>query len=102
QSATQPQQAQVGADGTAKFSTSTGQLIVEVVTVKDKSGKTIEGLTAQDFIVTENGVSQTVRYCDFQKIEDTSDPADSLPPPTPETNRPKVASVTRNQIAPEA
>ena len=32
-------------------------LIVQTVSVNDKNGKSIEGLTAKDFVVTENGVS---------------------------------------------
>ena len=34
---------------------STTRLIVQTVTVKDKEGKVIEGLTAKDFSVTEDG-----------------------------------------------
>ena len=44
------------------------QLVVETVVVKDKSGKFIEGLTAKDFTVTENGVSQTVSFCEHQQL----------------------------------
>src|SRR5260370_31578452 len=40
----------------AKFQASS-QLVVEIVSVKDKRGKIIEGLTAKDFTVTENGVA---------------------------------------------
>ena len=40
---------------TVKFQTTT-QLVVEMVSVKDKNGAVIEGLTAKDFTVTENGV----------------------------------------------
>jgi VWFA-related protein len=44
------------------------QLVVETVVVKDKSGKFIEGLTAKDFTVTENGVPQTVSFCEHQQL----------------------------------
>src|SRR4249919_3973011 len=36
----------------------TSHLIVHTVSVKDKQGKPIEGLTAKDFIVTEDNVRQ--------------------------------------------
>jgi VWFA-related protein len=38
------------------------------VVVKDRSGKPIEGLSAKDFIVTENGAPQTLRYCEYQEL----------------------------------
>ena len=36
--------------------------------VKDKNGNPIEGLTAKDFTVTENGVPQTIRFCEHQEF----------------------------------
>src|ERR1700720_290019 len=71
----------------AKFQAS-AQLVVEIVSVKDKNGKVIEGLTAKDFTVTENGAPQTIRSCEFQKVQDSPDIV-------------KVESVTRKQISPE-
>jgi VWFA-related protein len=94
----QPASAQNGADGTVTFRTNS-QLVVETVVVKDKNGKTIEGLTAKDFTVTEDGVPQTIQFCDFQKLEDAA-PGFAV---RPESRTPQAAvpSVTRNQIAPE-
>ena len=66
---TPPPAAQTPSGGPVTFST-TAQLVVEVVTVTDKSGKPVEGLTAKDFNVSENGVPQTVRFCEFQKLEE--------------------------------
>ena len=57
----------------AQFSTST-QLVIETVSVTGKDGRPVEGLTAKDFVVTENGVPQTVAICEFQKL------AAALPP----------------------
>ncbi len=64
------QNAPAGAAGTTTFQSST-QLVVETVTVKDKSGKFVEGLTAKDFTVTEDGTPQPIRFFEFQKLPDT-------------------------------
>src|SRR3954454_20104400 len=86
-----------------KFTSST-QLVVEIVSVKDKSGNIIEGLTAKDFTVTENGVPQTLSFVEFQKLAD--EPAAALEPRGPASApapaaapTPKVAPVTATQIA---
>ena len=47
------------------------QLVVETVVAKDKDGKTIDGLTEKDFIVTEDDAPQTIRVFQFQRLEDT-------------------------------
>ena len=44
-------------------------LIVQTVTVKDKKGQQIEGLTAKDFLVTEDGVPQEIAFVEYQKLE---------------------------------
>jgi VWFA-related protein len=75
------------------------QLVVETVVVKDKQGKPIEGLTANDFTLTEDGVPQKIRYCEYQLL-----PASPLPiPPTPsrEENIKIYNRLARTQIAPE-
>jgi VWFA-related protein len=64
------QNAPAGSTGTATFQSST-QLVVETVTVKDKSGKFVEGLTAKDFTVTEDGTPQPIRFFEFQKLPET-------------------------------
>jgi len=61
------QNATPGGHGTTTISVST-QLVVETVAVKDKKGNSIEGLTAKDFTVTENGVPQAVSFCDHQEL----------------------------------
>jgi VWFA-related protein len=52
--------------------TTSSQLVVETVNVKDKSGKPIEGLTAKDFTVTEDGAEQTIRLFEFQKVPEAA------------------------------
>lgn len=53
------------------------QLVVETVTVRDKQGRPVHGLTAKDFTVTEDGAPQTVRICSFESLAESARP---LPP----------------------
>ena len=50
------------------------QLVVETVGVKDKKGNPIEGLTAKDFTVTEDGVPQEISFCEHQELPETPSP----------------------------
>ena len=62
------QNAQPGSSaGTYTMSVSTN-LVIEAVVVKDKQGKSITGLTAKDFTVTEDGVEQKVIFCEYQEL----------------------------------
>ncbi len=83
----------------------TAQLVVETVTVKDKDGKAIEGLTAKDFTITEDNVPQTVAFCEYEKFTDLeAAELQRRPEPTaaPADEKPGVAPVTDTQIMPEA
>src|SRR5580698_10160797 len=44
------------------------QIVIETVVVRDKKGNTIDGLTAKDFTITEDGVPQTIRFCEPQSM----------------------------------
>jgi len=96
------------ANGTARFEAS-AQLVIETVTVKDKSGQDIKGLTAKDFNITEGGVAQTISFCEFQTMDENPEPALTATPapaqapapaPQPAAAAP-VAPVVRADIAPE-
>ena len=87
-----------GATGTYTFSVKS-QLVVETVVAKDKQGEFIEGLTAKDFSVTEDGVPQTIRFCEHQDLTDAT-PVPIAPPGSEEIKLYKTLS--RTQIAPES
>src|ERR1035441_2610196 len=101
---------QTAAAGIVKFQANT-QLVIETVTVKDKNGKPVEGLTAKDFTITEDGVAQTISFCVFQKLDeapgDVSQPiAGPEPAAAPAAAAPAspaiaVPGVTAHQITPE-
>ncbi len=94
--------------GAVKISTNV-QLVVVDVSVKDKSGNPVEGLTAKDFSITEDGKPQDIKVFQFQRMEETVMPEPALtprgpqpPPAAPEkkAEAPAVKSVVANQIAP--
>src|SRR5450759_5075550 len=87
---------QTAATGIVKFQANT-QLVIETVTVKDKNGKPVEGLTAKDFTVTEDGVAQTISFCEFQKLDEMPAPAE--PAVAPAAAAPAAAAPATNQIA---
>ncbi len=90
------QNAPVTAGGQVTFKTTT-QVVIETVSVTDRKGNPVEGLTAKDFNVTEDGVPQTIQFFEFQKLPDTSDLQ-----PLPEPGRPRLLDkLPRTRIAPE-
>jgi VWFA-related protein len=85
-------------DGTMTLKVTT-KLVVETVTVKDKQGSSIEGLTKDDFVVTEDGAPQTVRIFEHQQLPDTPAVA---PRPGTQENVHIYNRLGRTEIAPEA
>jgi VWFA-related protein len=68
-----------GAADTPTFTVSRS-LVVERVSVKDKSGNPVEGLSAKDFTVTEDGAAQEIKFFEYQRLEETVENAVPLPP----------------------
>ncbi len=75
------------------------QLVVETVVVKDKQGKFIPGLTAKDFALTEDGVAQTIRFCEHQALTENASPVPAAAPGSEEIKIYK--QLTRTQVKPE-
>ena len=84
--------------GTATFESST-QLVIETVAVRDKDGRPVEGLTAKDFTVTENGVAQAIRFFELQKMPEAASPAGAAAR-GPAAVTP-VSKLPKSRIAPE-
>ncbi len=75
------------------------QLVVETVVVKDKQGKFIPGLTAKDFALTEDGVAQTIRFCEHQALTENASPVPAAAPGSEDIKIYK--QLTRTQVKPE-
>lgn len=87
-----------GDNGTYKLSVSS-QLVIETVVAKDKQGHFINGLTAKDFSITEDGVPQTIRFVEHETLPSDSEP---LPPLTDADEGITIYNrLSRTSIAPE-
>jgi len=73
-------------EGTTVFQAN-AQLVVETVSVVDKSGNTIEGLSAKDFTITEDNQPQAISFCEYEKLAE-----DALPTPLPPVNVDQIAA----------
>ena len=71
------------------------RLIVQTVSVTDRDGRPIEGLTADDFVVTEDGERQTVSLVEYQRLTVPASAVDVTPDPVP----PGDATPTAGTIA---
>jgi VWFA-related protein len=75
------------------------QLVVETVVVKDKQGNPVHGLSANDFVVTEDGAPQAIRFCEHQDLASRTTP---LPASKPADENVKIyRELARAQISPE-
>jgi VWFA-related protein len=84
----------------------TQRLIVQSVFVKDKDGKPIEGLTAKDFVITEDGQAQDIAFVEYQRLATEPMPVQAADPqaPVPLIAQPAapattVAPTVQNQIS---
>jgi VWFA-related protein len=75
------------------------QLVVETVVVKDKQGKPLEGLSAKDFNVTEDGVPQEIRFFEHQQLPQTL--SDALLIQSKPDDIKIYRELPHNQISPE-
>jgi VWFA-related protein len=83
-------------NGTYKLSV-TSQLVVETVVAKDKQGHFINGLSAKDFTITEDGVPQNIRFCEHEVLPTDSEAL----PPLEDENITIYKRLTRTSVAPE-
>jgi VWFA-related protein len=81
---------------TATFTSST-QLVVEAVTVRDKNGRIVEGLKKENFAITEDGKPQEIKFFDFENVDEAAASAPSAPLPPPSL----LPQLTATQIATE-
>jgi VWFA-related protein len=85
-------------NGTYKL-TVTSQLVVETVVAKDKQGRFINGLSAKDFSITEDGVPQKIRFCEHETLPIDTDALPTLQ--DADENITIYKRLARTSIAPE-
>lgn len=82
--------------GVTTFSVNSNLVIVDV-TVKDKSGKTIDNLSKDDFTVFEDGKPQKISVFEFQKLTNQPEP----PPKLTLADELKLPEAPKTSITPE-
>jgi VWFA-related protein len=87
----------------------TTRLVVQTVTVKDRDGNAVEGLTARDFTITEDGQPQEIAFVEFQRLASVPDPAVAATPapapaapPLPPRDAADVTPTTQTEISASA
>jgi VWFA-related protein len=75
------------------------RLVVTTVVVKDRDGRPVEGLTAKDFVVTEDNEPQEVAFVSYQRLEGDT----PLPPMAPDhpdaPSAPQLGSATAPDLS---
>jgi VWFA-related protein len=71
------------------------KLVILDISVRDKSGKVVPGLTKSDFTVVEDGKPQQISVFEFQKLD-----SDEPLPPVPAVKQPAEAKPVDSQAAP--
>ncbi len=86
----------------AKFKVSTDLVLVDV-SVTDKKGNPIRGLSAKDFHVYEDGVEQSIQIFQFEDVSQVeADMMKAPAPPAPSTPPPAVAPAPTSTIKTDA
>jgi len=76
------------------------QMVVETAVVTDKNGQPVQGLTAKDFSITEDGATQTISFCEHQNLPIM--PAAAQPAPTiVDSDITVYDKLLRTQISPD-
>jgi VWFA-related protein len=75
------------------------RLIVQTVSVKDKDGRAVEGLTPADFVVVEDNEPQTISFVEYQRLPDRPAEARAAAPAPRFPAAVSVPSPTQGQIA---
>jgi VWFA-related protein len=87
-------------DGSQPYTVSVkSQLVVETVVAKDKQGNFIQGLTAKDFVLTEDTTPQTIRFVEHQALTQNAAPVPKAAPGSEEVKLYK--ELTRTQLKPD-
>ena len=71
----------------------TTRLIVTTVVVADRDGMPVDGLTANDFVVTEDNVPQDIAFVEYQRLDDQAPLPPLVSTPSAQAAGAAVASV---------
>jgi VWFA-related protein len=91
----QPSRVPAGSQPTVTFRAARDLVIVNVI-VRDKNGQVVRGLTADDFVVTEDNKAQSISTFDFEEL-DTAPAAPSAP-----ATAPLLAGLNKAPVSPAA